>query len=500
MQIPAGYITSSAGEPGDVRDTINVNSDFFNNQFYLDEATHADRERIPERVVHAKGVGTYGYFEVTNDVSKYTKAEVFNGVGKKTRLALRFSTSRPRLGGSDLGREFKGLGVKFYSKEGNLDLTCLQTPIFMLKDPVDFFHSVRSLRFNPKANVIDWTMQWEFSSLKPARIPTFLWVFADYGIPKNYRTMDLFPIHTYEINNENRESYYVKFNFRTLQGLDNFTSSEAQAVASEDPDYYSRDLYNAISEKNYPEWRLEMDVLSKEDLKMVDYDPFDITRPWKAGTYKTVTIGRVVVNETATNHFRDSELGAFNPGNLVPGIAGPVDFVFKARRMVYRDTQNYRLGINHHEIKVNVPKYKRTYNRDGLPPVRDNMRDNPNYYPNSFRGSVSIVDEGRPDQKLLVLSNNAIDFETIADFYENVIQDDAHRQRLSDNIASSLVPVLPKVTRRVLRLLELGHPDLGKRVARSLKLLKAATEKQSTRARYDEIAQCLAKNMENKNH
>lgn len=466
----------------------------------MDAAAHIDRERIPERVVHAKGVAAFGYFEVTNDVSKYTKADVFNGVGKKTPIALRFSLSVPRLGGSDLVRTFRGLGVKFYTKEGNLDLTCLQTPVYFYKDPVDFGHSARSLRRNPRTTLTDNTMQWDWTSLKPARLLTFLWVFADYGIPRNYRTMDLFPIHTYEINNKHGDSYYIKFNFRTLQGLDNFTSAEARAVSADDPDYFSRDLYNAISEKNYPKWRLDMDILTKEDLKRVDYDPFDITIPWKRGTYKTVTVGRIVVNSTMTNHFRDSEQAAYNPGNLVPGIVGPADFVFKARRMFYRDTQNYRLGVNNHEIAVNSPKYKKTYNRDGLPPVRDNMRDNPNYYPNSFRGPVPIVDEDRPEHKLLVLNSNAIDFQPITDFYENILQNDAQRQRLADNLASSLETILPNIARRVLKLLEMGHPDLGKRTARSLKLLKAASVKQPTRERYEEIAQCLVRNMENRYH
>lgn len=455
-------LTSSAGVPIEIRDWTGLNSDFFDNEFFLDSTLTLDAERIPERVVHAKGTGVFGYFEVTNDVSKYTKADVFNGIGKRTPVVTRFSTVAQNLGGTDTIREMKAFAAKFYTKEGNLDLIGINFPVYFYKDPIDFTPFVRCFRRNPSSHLFDQNSRWDFITKKPSTMHGILWLFSDYGLPDGYRKMDNFPVHTFVINNENGDKYYVKFNFRTEQGLANLTN--AQALALGDLDYYIRDLYNSIEENNFPVWRLDMDIMTPENLKYLDYDPFDVTVLWKRGDYKTVTIGRLVLNHNTDNNFRDIEQSAFCPGNLVPGIPGPVDFMFKSRRLAYRDTQNYRLGRNHDKIYVNQPIYSKTYNRDGQSPLGVNMRDTPNYFPNAFNGPVPFVDDTRPKTKLLLLETNAVDLQPAADFYNEYVKEDAHRDRLASNVVESFQNVYPELVERAMTLLSQTDPDLGRRV------------------------------------
>lgn len=279
--------------------------------------------------------------------------------------------------------------------------------------------------------------------------------------------MDAFPIHVYEINNKNGEKYFVKFNFRSEQGIENLATNEAQRIATRDPDYYTRELYIASEEKNFPVWNLEMDVMTFEKIKQLDYNPFDFTSLWKKGTYYTVPIGRHVLYKNPDNLFRVSEQSAFNPGNLVPGIPGPADSVFKTRIFSYRDTQDYRLGVNHNRTEVNTPLYWKDYNRDGKAPVRDNMKDAPNYYPNSFNGPVPYVDPSRPKERLQVYDVNAVDLNQPAYFYNYYLRND-QRARLINNIVQTLLPVSPHLQKRAIHLLTLTDANLGKEVLETL--------------------------------
>lgn len=471
LQIPNVW-TTSAGAPIEVRDAITLNSDLFSKELLLDTNMHQNAERIPERIVHAKGGGAYGYFEVTNDVSKYTSADVFNGIGKKTTVAVRVSTGSQNLGGNELTRELKGFVVKFYTNEGNLDLLCLQVAAFVYRDPILFVPFVRSFNRNARTNLFDANARLDLLTKRPDSMLAFLILNSDYGIPDGYRKMDAFPIHTYEISNKHGDRYYVKFNFRSEQGLANLTSTQARAL--DDPDYYNRDLFNAIEIKNYPSWRLEMDVMTIDDIKNINYNPFEVTRLWKKGDYQTVTIGRLTLNRNPDNWFRLVEQSAFNPANLVPGIPGPLDTVFRARRLFYRDTQNRRLGINHNKISVNMPKYAKTYLRDGLPPIKDNMKDAPNYFPNSFNGPQAYVDENRPKTKLFVLESNAADLQPASDFYNEYVIDEAHRQRLASNIVEFSNNGYPHLIKRLIRVLTLVDADLGRRVKEGLIAANAA--------------------------
>lgn len=494
FQVPIGVLTTSSGEPVEIRDSTTINSDIFSNNYHMEHATHFDSERIAERVVHAKGVGAFGYFEVTHDVSKYTSADVFNQIGKKTPVATRFSISIQNSGGTDLGHDNRGIAVKFYTKEGNLDLLTLHVPVYLYRDPLDFVSFVHAFRRNPRTHLFDFTQNWDFLTLRPASLNAFLWLQSDYGSPEGYRKMDAFPIQTYELNNKHGKKFYARFNFRTEQGLANLTRLQNMAISPLDSDYFNRDLYNAIAEKNYPVWRLEIDVLSEEDVKRAKFNPFDVTVFWRPGTYKRVTIGRLVLDQLVDNDFADVEQAVYNPANLVPGIPGPVDFMFKCRRFAYKDTQNYRIGVNHNKVAVNAPQYAKVYNRDSVPPVSHNMKDVPNYYPNSYNGPIPYVDESRPDRALLVLENNAVDFAEPAYFYNHIIKDDAHRQRLAENLAATLQPVIPNVARRALKLLNLIDKDLGKRTAHALRELQFNAMKVSNEERWGQNARCFERN------
>lgn len=462
-------MTTSFGRPVEIRDTNALNTDIFSNAYLTDSAIHMNDERIPERIVHAKGIAAFGYFEVTNDVSKYTKADVFNGIGKKTSITGRFSTGAQFKGGSDLARETKALAVKFYTKEGNLDFLCLNQPIYFYKDPILFQHLGHVIKPNPKTFLFDRTAEVDLMTLRPELLPAYLYTFSDYGLPNGYRKMDVFPIHTYEIHNKHGDRYFVKFNLRTEQGVEVLTTEEAIAVSARDPDYFIRDLYNYIEEKKYPSWKLEMDVISFKDLPKVPYNIFQVNRFWRKGTYHTVQIGRLVFNRNPDNIFRIAEQAAFNPGNLVPGIPGPVDYIFKSRRFVYPDAQKYRLGVNHNKIEVNCPLYSKNYNRDGVSPVKDNMRDVPNYYPDSFSGPISYVDASRPREKIVVYESNAIDLAEAAYVYNEILRNDTQRDRLAANAAAEVLPAPPFLQKRFIELLYLTDKDLGDRVRIALK-------------------------------
>ncbi|XP_026743684.1 uncharacterized protein LOC113505267 [Trichoplusia ni] len=457
--------TKSSGDPVEIREVVAVNTDHFNNQLFVDTISSFSAERLPERITNAKGAGAFGYFVVTNDVSKYTYADLFNGIGKKTPLVARFSAVVQNKGGTDLGRESRGFAVKFYTKQGNLDLACLHIPVFLYRDPNFVSHLMHGVSRNPQTNLISSTSRWDVAIQRPATLNTLFWLYSDYGIPNGYRKADFFPVHTYELANKHGETHYVRFNFRTEQGFSAFTNQQAAEVSGRDPDYFVKDLFNAIGRGDYPSWRLEMDVLTKHDLQTVDYNPFDVTGLWTNGTFTTVQIGRLVLNKNVENVFRDLELAAFNPSNLVPGIPGPVDNLFKARRTAYRMAQNYRLGSNPNKILINMPLYARTYNRDGKPPVRGNMGNAPHYHPNSFNGPMPYVDENQPAKTLRVLGSMAVDFQPLTYFYNHIIESEAHRRRFISNLVDSLESVVPPVLDKVLELFDLIDHDLKRRVA-----------------------------------
>ncbi|XP_053605078.1 catalase-2-like [Plodia interpunctella] len=488
---PIGLLTTGVGRPVDIRKTVTLNTNLFVNPVFTEQILHIDKERIPERIVHARGAGAHGYFVVTHDVSKYTSAAVFNGIGKKTPVFGRFSPSVPNIAGAETIRDTKGLSVKYYTEEGNFDLLSLHHPVYFYRNPSDFDSFVKAERRNPRTNILDATAAWDFRTNRPDSLHAVMWLLSDYGIPDGYRKMDIFPIHTFEIYNKHGDRFYVRFNYRTEQGLANLTTAEAQAVGSVDPDYFTRDLYNAIANKNYPSWRLDMDVIPFNDLTKLSYNPFLLTKLWENGTYETVTIGRLVFNRNVDNWFSEVEQSAFNPANLVPGISGPMDFLFTSRVVSYKDTQDYRLSVNHHNIEINKPKYTKHYLRDGKPPTLHNMKDFPNYFPNSFNGPLPYIDKNAPKERLLILETNAVDFENIAEFYHHVLKTEGERIRLAQNIAENIRFVQEPVKTRVVEMMSLINPTLGKRVAAAVQPT-AKKPRAATSEAYEPLARCMA--------
>lgn len=434
----------------------------------MDSLSHLNRERIPERLVHAKAGGAFGYFEVTHDISHICKAKLFSSVGQKTPVAARFSPVVVERGGIDTSRDARGFAVKFYTEDGNFDIVGFSTPMYVYKDPLFFTTFVHSQKRNPSTNLNDLNMFWDFLTLRPESLHMFLLIFSDRGIPDGYRHMPGFGIHTFQVINEQDESHFIRFHFIPDEGIKNLRSEEARRIAGADPDYATRDLYNAIEAGRYPSWTVSIQVLTIDDVKNARFDPFDVTKVIPLDEYPLHLIGRFVLNKNPTNYFAEIEQLAYSPANLVPGILGGPDKLFEARRFAYRDAQNYRLGTNFNRIPVNCPIQNAalTYNRDGRPPLNLNEGDTPNYFPNSYNGAVPYIDKAR-SVILQIIQDDSGNFEQASELYANELTTD-ERSRLIENIVASLGMATNFLQERAVRLFSAIHPDLGNRVAQRL--------------------------------
>ena len=297
----------------------------------IEKLAHFNRERIPERIVHAKGAGAGGYFEVTKDVTKYTKAKFLSKVGKKTEVFVRFSTVGGEKGSADAERDPRGFAVKFYTEDGNYDLVGNNTPVFFIRDPIKFPDFIHTQKRNPATNTKDANMFWDFLSLTPESIHQVTILFSDRGTPKTYRHMNGFSSHTYKWYNDKGDYYWVKYHFKTDQGIQNLTRDEAEILKGKDPDHATRDLFDAIKRGEYPSWTLEIQIMNPEDAENYRFNPFDVTKVWPHGDYPPIKIGRMVLNRNPENYFAEVEQAAFSPGNFVPGIAASPDKMLQGR-------------------------------------------------------------------------------------------------------------------------------------------------------------------------
>lgn len=462
-------MTTSAGIPIEYKDATNtLNSRLLFNDYFMDSLTHLVRERIPERVVHAKAGGAFGYFEVTHDITHICKAKLFSKIGKKTPVAVRFSPVVVERGGIDTSRDARGFAIKFYTEEGNFDIAGFNTPMYVYKDPLLFPTFVRAQKRNPATNLIDGNMLWDFLTLQPESLHMFLLVFGDRGIPDGYRHMPGFGIHTFEVVNEYGEKSFIRFHFTPEEGIKSLRSEEARKIAAIDPDYATRDLYNAIGTGKFPSWKVSIQVLSFEDVKNARFDVFDVTKVLPLDDYPLRPLGRFVLNKNPVNYFAEIEQLAFNPANLVPGILGGPDKVYEARRLAYRDAQYYRLGANFNKIPVNCPLQNKVlvYNRDGRPPLKGNEGDIPNYYPNTFNGPVPYVDKERVEL-LEIYQDEPNNFEQARELYINEMTTE-ERSRLVENILYSLGSVTSTLQDRAVKFFTIIHPDLGSRIEQGL--------------------------------
>jgi len=371
-------LTTAFGTPvGDDQNTMTAGSRgpaLMQDVHLLDKLSHFDRERIPERVVHAKGAGAGGYFEVTANVTKYTKARFFSKIGKKTEVVARFSTVGGERGSADAARDPRGFAVKFYTEDGNYDLVGNNTPVFFIRDPLKFSDFIHTQKRHPATNCPDPDMFWDFLSLTPESIHQVTILFSDRGTPATYRNMNGYGSHTYKWYNEEGESFWVKYHFETDQKIKNLTRDESTRISGEDPNHATRDFYNAIEKGDYPSWTLKMQIMPEEEGKGYRFDIFDITKVWPHGDYPTIDVGRLVLDRNPINYFAEIEQAAFNPSNLVPGIAVSPDKMLQGRLFSYHDTHLHRLGPNYHLLPVNSPKgtKENSYQRDGAMRSDDN--------------------------------------------------------------------------------------------------------------------------------
>ncbi|KAG1661806.1 Catalase [Nymphon striatum] len=359
---------------------------------YIDEMAHFDRERIPERVVHAKGAGAFGYFEVTHDITKYCRASIFSEIGKRTPLAIRCSTVGGESGSADTARDPRGFSVKFYTEEGNWDLVGNNTPIFFIRDPYLFPSFIHTQKRNPRTHLKDPDMFWDFISLRPETTHQVCFLFSDRGTPDGYRHMNGYGSHTFKMVNVQGEPIYCKFHYKTNQGIKNLSPDQADKLSAADPDYSIRDLYNAISNEDYPSYTMSIQVMTFEEAEKCSFNPFDLTKIWSHSEYPLIEVGQIVLNRNATNYFAEIEQLAFSPSNLVPGIEASPDKMLQGRLFSYPDTHRHRLGPNYAQIPVNCP-YRtkvRNYQRDGAMCIV-NQDAAPNYFPNSFIGPCDDV-------------------------------------------------------------------------------------------------------------
>jgi len=370
--------------------------------FYLHEKlAHFNRERIPERVVHAKGTGAFGKFTVTNDISKYTKAKLFSKVGNECEVLVRFSTVGGEKGSADTERDPRGFAVKFYTEEGNWDLVGNNTPVFFIKDAKKFPDFVHTQKRDPRTNLKSATMMWDYWSLNPESLHQIMILFSDRGTPDGYRKMNGYGSHTFSMINSKDERIWVKFHFKTQQGNKTLTDSEAEVLKGKDPDYAQRDLVEAIAKGDYPTWALKIQVMTDKQAGNFKWNPFDVTKIWPHSEYPLIDVGIMELNEIPVNYFAFVEQAAFAPSNIIDGISLSPDKMLQGRLLAYPDAHRYRLGANYEQIPVNMPiNFVHHHQRDGMMNVDGNGGDRPNYYPNSFDDIEADKSYKEPGMKL----------------------------------------------------------------------------------------------------
>lgn len=445
---------------------------------FIEDMAHFNRERIPERVVHAKGAGAFGYFEVTHDISKYSAAKVFDTIGKKTPVGVRFSTVGGESGSADTARDPRGFAVKFYTEDGIWDLVGNNTPVFFIRDPILFSSFIHTQKRNPQTHLKDPDMMWDFHTLRPESIHQFMFLFGDRGTPDGYRQMNGYGSHTFKLVNKNGDYHYCKFHYKTDQGVKNLPAAKAEELAGSDPDYAIRDLYNAIANGDYPSWTFYIQVMSPEQATKARYNPFDLTKIWSHKEYPLIPVGKMVLNRNPVNYFAEVEQIAFNPAHMVPGIEPSPDRMLQGRLFTYGDTHRYRLGPNYLQIPVNCPFKVKNFQRDGFMAL-NNQGNAPNYHPNSFSGP-------EPDPKIRALYRpfpvsgdidrydepiKDEDFDQPGQLWREVLDKDA-RTRLVENIAGNLKLASDFIQERAVNNYTRVDKDFGARLAGALNLAR----------------------------
>ncbi|PJZ55237.1 catalase [Leptospira adleri] len=410
--------------------------------YLIEKLAHFNRERIPERVVHAKGAGAYGILTITQDLSKYSRASVFSKVGKQTPLFLRFSTVAGERGSADTERDPRGFAIKFYTEEGIWDLVGNNTPVFFERDPLKFPDFIHSQKRDPVTGYKNPFRMWDYWAKSPEALHQITILFGDRGIPDGYRFMNGYGSHTFGLWNTKGERFWVKFHFKSLQGIKNLSGEKASALAGTDPDYATRDLFEAIERKEFPKWKFCVQIMPEREAETYKFNPFDLTKVWSHKDYPLIEVGVLELNSNPKNYFEEVEQAAFSPANMPPGIGASPDKMLQGRLFAYPDAQRYRLGVQYQQLPVNRPKNQvNVYHRDGSVKFQsDGSFDN--YEPNGFEGPSQDSSFAEPPLKISgdtdrydAHSEND-DYTQAGDFYRMLKPEE--RDRLTSAIASTM--------------------------------------------------------------
>lgn len=441
----------------------------------LEKLAHQNRERIPERAVHAKGSAAYGTLEITHDISRYTKANVLQK-GQKTRLFLRFSTVAGEAGAADAERDVRGFAIKFYTKEGNWDLVGNNTPIFFIKDPYKFPDFIHTQKRDPRTHLRSNEAAWDFWSLSPETMHQVTILMSDRGIPASYRHMHGFGSHTYSFINDKNERFWVKFHFKTRQGIKNLTNDEAAQIIAKDRESNQRDLFESIEKGDFPSWDFKIQIMTQDQAKSVKFNPFDLTKTWSHKEFPLIDVGVMTLNENPKNYFNEVEQAAFSPSNIVPGISFSPDKMLQARIFSYPDAQRYRIGTHYAQLSVNRPISEiNTYVVGGAMNNGMYELDDKAYYePNSFGGGKEDRSLLEPDINLEGAMQRYDHRAEDQDYYSQpralfALMNDSQKSQLFSNIAESMAGVSEAIKERAIGHFEQISPEYANGVKAALK-------------------------------
>ena len=442
--------------------------------WFLEKLAHFDREVIPERRMHAKGSGAFGRFTVTHDITRYSKALLFSEIGKQTDMFVRFSTVAGERGAADAERDIRGFAMRFYTEQGNWDLVGNNTPVFFFRDPLKFPDLNHAVKRDPRTNMRSATNNWDFWTGLPEALHQITVVMSDRGIPASYRHMHGFGSHTFSFINADNERYWVKFHFKTQQGIKNLTDQEAAELVGQDRESSQRDLYEAIERGDFPRWTMYVQIMPEADAGKVPYHPFDLTKVWPKGDYPLIEVGYFELNKNPENYFADVEQAAFNPAHIVPGISFSPDRMLQGRLFSYGDAQRYRLGVNHSQIPVNTPRCPyHSYHRDGAMRVDGNQGSRLHYEPNSQGEWQEQPDFSEPPLALEGAADRFDYWETEPDYFTQPgnlfrLMSAAQQQVLFENTARNMHGVPDAIKMKHICHCMQADPAYGQGVAKAL--------------------------------
>ena len=475
---PSRIMTTSGGNPiADNQNSITAGPRgplLMQDYQLLEKLAHQNRERIPERTVHAKGSGAYGTLTITHDITQWTKAAIFSKVGKQTKVLHRMSTVAGERGAADAERDVRGFALKFYTEQGNWDLVGNNTPVFFVRDAMKFPDFIHTQKRHPRTNLRSNTAMWDFWSLSPESLHQVTILMSDRGLPKSFRFINGYGSHTYSFINAKNERFWVKFHFKTVQGIKWMTNAEAAAVVAKDRESFQRDLYESIEKGDFPRWKMQVQIMPETEAETYHINPFDLTKVWPHADYPVHDVGILELNKNPDDYFAEIEQSAFSPSNIVPGIGFSPDKMLQARVFSYGDAHRYRLGTHYEMLPVNRPvsKVDTSYNRDGSMRFDAPKGTDAYYEPNSFNGPVEDPAFREPPLKI----------SADADRYKQPITDDDFKQpgdlfrlmtpdskkRLFSNVAEAMDGVPRHIVDRQLALFRRADPAYADGAAAAL--------------------------------